>query len=167
MNKRVLVTYATMAGSTGEIAAAIGDTLAFRGFSVDVKPVKENPPLQGYQGVAIGSAIRCSQWLREAAKFLRKNQAQLNGIPVALFSVHMWNLGEDEASRAARQAYTAPLRQLFPQAQEAFFAGRIELTKLSFLDRMGVKAGAQEAGIPLSDLRNWDQIRAWANTIFA
>ncbi len=167
MNERILVTYATMSGTTAQIAAAIADTLASRGFSVDVKPVKENPSLQSYQYVVIGSAIRCSKWLGEAVKFVKKNQAQLNGIPVALFSAHLWNLGEDEASRAEREAYTAELRQLLPGAQEAFFAGAIDLAKLSFFDRAGLQAGAKDAGISLDDQRDWDQIRAWANAIFA
>ena len=43
MNNRILVTYATRAGSTAEVAAAIAETLAARGYAVDVKPVKEKP----------------------------------------------------------------------------------------------------------------------------
>lgn len=166
MNKRVLVTYATMSGTTVEIAAAVAETLVSRGFSADVKPLKENPSVQGYSSVVIGSAVRCSKWLGEAVKFVKKNQAQLNGVPVAIFSAHLWNLGEDQASRAAREAYTAEIRQLLPGAQEAFFAGSIDLAKLSFFDRKGVEAGAKGAGISLEDHRDWEQIRAWANTIF-
>ncbi len=36
--ERLLVVYASFAGSTIEVAAAIGQTLAGRGFSVDVRP---------------------------------------------------------------------------------------------------------------------------------
>ena len=43
MDNRILVTYATRAGSTAEVAAAIAETLAARGYAVDVKPVKEKP----------------------------------------------------------------------------------------------------------------------------
>ena len=167
MNKRVLVAYATMSGTTVAIAATIAETLVARGFSADVKPLKENPSVQGYSYVVIGSAVRCSKWLGEAVKFVKKNQAQLNGMPVAIFSAHLWNLGEDEASRAAREAYTADIRQLLPGAQEAFFAGSIDLAKLSFFDRKGLEAGAKDAGISLEDQRDWEQIRAWANTIIA
>ena len=52
MNKRVLVTYATRAGSTAEIAQAIAGTLAARGYAVDVKPVKEKPQLTGLTSTA-------------------------------------------------------------------------------------------------------------------
>ncbi len=47
-----------------------------------------------------------------------------------------------------------------PQA-EAFFAGKMELAKLSFLDRMIVEAMKGQD----QDLRDWDTVRAWAREI--
>lgn len=66
MNKRILVTYATHTGSTVDVAAAIGETLGARGFAVDVRPVKENPSVDGYQAVVMGSAVNGAKWLPEA-----------------------------------------------------------------------------------------------------
>ena len=66
MNDRILVTYATRAGSTAEVAAACAETLAARGYAVDVKPVKEKTQLTGYSAVVLGSAIRMGDWLPEA-----------------------------------------------------------------------------------------------------
>lgn len=160
MNNRILVTYATRAGSTVEVAAAIGETLSARGFAVDVKPVKDQPPLDGYQAVIMGSAIRMGQWLPEAVDFAKTNQQALSQIPVALFTVHIMNLGDDEQSRAARLAYLNPIRPLLKPVNEVFFAGEIDPAKLSFVDRlMGKMVKA-----PLGDLRDWDNIRNWANT---
>lgn len=167
MEKRILVTYATKAGSTAEIAAKTGEILASRGFSVDVIPVKENPSLAGYQAVVIGSAIRIGKWLSEAEKFVRSNQAQLSRIPVALFSVHLENLGDGEAEQAARRAYTAPIRELLPQAQEAFFPGKIDYATLSFLDRTLAKAMAKQTGLAIGDFRDWDQVQDWSSSVFA
>jgi menaquinone-dependent protoporphyrinogen oxidase len=166
-NNHILVTYATRAGSTAEVADAIGETLAARGYVVDVKPIKENPSLEGYQAVVIGSAIRIAGWLSEAVKFVQNNQAELNNLQVALFSVHLENLGEDEASRANREAYTAPVRQLLPSAQEAFFAGKMDLSTVSFLDRTLLKAMGKTEGSSMGDHRDWDLIRAWAERVFA
>jgi len=53
MTQKILVTYATRAGSTTEIAAEIGQTLVARGFNVEVKPVKEVSSLAGYQSVIL------------------------------------------------------------------------------------------------------------------
>lgn len=165
MNQRILVTYATKAGSTAEMAAAIGETLAGRGFSVDARLIKEKPALDGYTAVVLGSAIRMGSWLPEAVDFIRRNQAQLNRLPVALFTAHMLNRGEDEASRAARQAYTAPLRVLLPNASETFFAGKIDYNTLSFIDRVLAKAVEKQTNTPPGDFRDWDQIHAWAQAI--
>lgn len=145
------------AGSTAEIATAIGESLSQRGIAVDVKPVKEKPDLDGYQVVLMGSAVRMGQWLPEAVDFIEANQAALNQLPVALFTVHMNNLGHNEESRSARRAYLDTVRPMLTDAEKAYFAGEIDFSRLSFLDRLIVKAvGSSEA-----DERDWDAIRAW------
>src|SRR4030066_566370 len=54
----ILVPYATRAGSTAEVADAIGKNLAQNGAVVDVSAVKKVQSLNGYQAVVLGSAIR-------------------------------------------------------------------------------------------------------------
>lgn len=159
MNQKILVAYASKAGSTAEIAAAVGQTLSASGVSVDVLPVQKVSGLQDYSAVVLGSAVRMGQWLSEATKWVEANQAALQSLPVAAFSVHMLNRGEDETSRSAREAYTAPLRQKITPCAEAFFAGRMDLSKLSFLDRTISKALKAKD----EDLRDWDAIHSWAD----
>ena len=163
MNKRILVTYATRAGSTVEAATAIGEVIAARGFEVDVKPVKDKPSLDGYQAVLIGSAIRMGAWLPEAIEFVKANQRTLNQVPVALFTVHMLNRDNDKESRANRLAYLKDIRPLLDSAEEVFFAGKFDMSRLSFLDRMISKAVRAVD----EDCRDWEKIRGWAQTIFA
>lgn len=163
MNKRILITYATRAGSTVEVAAAIGEVIAARGFEVDVKPVKEKPSLDGYQAVLVGSAIRMGNWLPEAIEFVKENQEVLNQMPVALFTVHMLNREDDAESRANRLAYLRDVRPLLDSAEEVFFAGKFDMSRLSFLDRMISKAVRAVD----EDCRDWDNIRRWAQTVFA
>jgi menaquinone-dependent protoporphyrinogen oxidase len=161
MNNRVLVTYATRAGSTSEIAAAIGESLSQRGLLVDVKPVKDNPSLNGYQAVIMGSAIRMGNWLPEAVDFVKTNQSSLNAMPVALYTVHMLNTGDDDTSRNARLAYLNNVRPLLNTAQEAYFTGKMDFSRLSFMDRFISKmVKAVE-----SDQRDWDNIKQWAKTV--
>lgn len=172
MNKRILVTYATRAGSTSEIAAAIGETLGGRGFQVEVKPVKAKPALNGYNAVILGSAIRMANWLPEMVEYIQANQVALKqsmamGMPVAFFTVHMLNLGEDEVSRAARAAYTAPIHQLLSPVNEVFFAGKIDYASLSFFDRLMAMAIEKQTGAAPGDKRDWEKIRGWANLVMA
>jgi len=164
MDKKILITYATKAGSTVEIAAVIGETLSKRGFQVDVKPVSENPTLDGYQAVLMGSAIRMGSWLPEAVEFVRKNQAALQQLPTSIFTVHMLNAGDDETSHAARQAYTAPVRELLPNVGEVFFKGKLDPKTLSFFDRLIAKA-VETPDNPPGDFRDWDAIRGWTENV--
>jgi menaquinone-dependent protoporphyrinogen oxidase len=166
MTNRILVAYATRAGSTVEVAAAIGEALSGRGFLVDVKPVKEKPSVEGCQAVVIGSAIRMGSWLPEAVNFVKNNQAQLCRIPTALFTVHMLNRGEDEASCQARQAYTAAVRQVLTPVDEVFFNGKMDYSRLSFLDRTIAKAVEKQTDSRAGDFRDWEKIRAWAQGLY-
>jgi menaquinone-dependent protoporphyrinogen oxidase len=162
MNNRILITYATRAGSTVEVSQAIAETLVQRGYLVDVIPIKENPQLDGYHAVVIGSAIRMGNWLPEAVKFVQENQQALKQVPVAFYTVHMLNTGEDEASRNARQDYLNQVRPLLIPAAEAFFAGKMDFSRLSFVDRLIAKmVKAVE-----SDGRDWEEIRSWSQTVF-
>ena len=167
MNKRILVVYATKAGSTVEVAAVIGEVLSGRGYEVEVKPIKENPPVDGYQAVIVGSAIRMSNWLPEAVDFVKKNQARLSQMPTAFFTCHRLNTGDDATSRKVREAYTAPVRQILTPQAEVFFSGELDHAKLNFVDRTLAKAVEKSTNTPEGDARDWSKIRGWAQTVFA
>lgn len=159
---RVLIAYASATGSTVDIAAAIGQTLGERAFSVDVRPVKENPSLAGYQAVIVGSAVQGAHWLPEAVDWVEANQADLNRLPAALFCVHFFFCGEDENSQKTRTSYLNQVRPLVPSAATAFFAGRFDQRTTA----QGLPDGL--AGLtPTWDHRDWDKIRAWAQAVFA
>ena len=158
MDSKILIVYASKCGSTGEVAQAIGQSLCDQGASVDVRPVKAMTSVEGYRAVLVGSAIRMGQWLPEAVDFLKKNQARLSQMPTAFFTVHMQNVDDRPESQAARAAYVAPVRQLVTPSAEAFFAGKIELARMSFFDRLLSQAMKAKD----EDLRDWAKIRAWA-----
>ena len=165
MSNRVLVTYATRTRSTAEVAKAISEVLTTRGFAVDVKPVKEKPSLDGYHGVILGSAIRMGAWLPEMIKFIRDNQAKLNEVPTAIFTVHMLNTGNDSANHDAQRAYTLPVHKMLHPVDEAFFAGNLDISKLSLPDRVLTKIMANDQDLKVGDLRDWNKIRAWAREV--
>lgn len=86
---RVLVTYATMFGSTAEIAERIGERLTVAGFDVDVLHANEDIDLRKYDAVVAGSPMYGNKWLSDAALLLYANTETLNRIPLAIFSVGM------------------------------------------------------------------------------
>lgn len=162
MTKRVLITFATRAGSTVGVAEAIGAELGRRGLEVDIQPVTANPTVDKYEAVILGSAIRMANWLPEMVEFIKRKQQVLRSLPIALFTVHILNTGADETSRTARLAYLNTIRPLLNPVDEVFFTGRIDLETLSFVDRLMVKMVKS----PIGDFRDWDGIRAWSAAIF-
>jgi menaquinone-dependent protoporphyrinogen oxidase len=70
MSDKILVAYATAAGSTGEAAEEIGKTLRAGGAAVDVRRAKEVTDVSRYGAVVLGTGIRAGQVYNEAAAFV-------------------------------------------------------------------------------------------------
>ncbi|HET9908221.1 MAG TPA: flavodoxin domain-containing protein [Anaerolineales bacterium] len=167
MNRHILVRYATRAGSTLEIAEVIGEVLYARNFIVDIWPVNEKLSIKGYGAIVMGSCIRGGGWLPEMVRFIRENKTQLNKIPIATFTVHVLNRGDDENSRAARETYMAPIREMISPVYEAFFAGKVDFSTLSLLDFVSARALQPQVAAHSGDFRDWDKVRSWAQTLFS
>ncbi len=161
MPEKILVAYATRAGSTGEVAAAIGETLKALGHEVDVLPLKNVTSLAGYGAVVIGSAVRFGSWLPEAVKFVEQKRQLLRQRPLAIFAVHILNTEDDPTSQQNRHLYLEPVRKLVTPRAEALFAGVGDPTKVSFVERQVYKA----VKAPQGDFRSWQAIHDWAASL--
>jgi len=158
--KKVLIAYASKTGTTVGVAEAIGKTLGGRGFSADVRPIKEKPSLAGYQAALIGSSITGGKWQPEAVDYVRTNQAALRQIPLELFLVHFFFRGDSENDRKMREYFMEEIRPFLPQTPVTFFAGRFDRRTTG----VGLP-GALAALTPTIDRRDWGKIRAWAEKI--
>src|SRR5512139_3569288 len=87
MPDKILVTYASRAGSTAGVAEAIGKTLSEKGAQVDVIPMADVKDLSPYEAVVAGSAIRAAKWLPEAVRFIQTHRSTLAQKPFAMFTV--------------------------------------------------------------------------------
>lgn len=161
MKQRILVTYASKAGSTGEVAKAIGDVLAAKGAAVDVLPVDAVKNAQDYQAVIVGSAIRMGRWIPAAAKFVEANKAHLGKVPTAYFNCGGGLREENEKNRAEALGYMDAVSAVVKPVAVGAFAGKLDFKKLSFLDGMILKAMGDKEG----DWRPWEAIRAWAGSL--
>jgi menaquinone-dependent protoporphyrinogen oxidase len=163
MSKKILITYASKCGSTGEVASAIGKTLAQTGARVDVLPLSKVTNLSGYQAVFVGSAIRMGNWLHAAADFVGENRAILQSVPTAYFTVCATMIEDTPAKRARAAGFIEPVRAVLTPAAEGYFAGKVDPNSLSFIENISLKAKS----VPQGDFRDWDKITNWAQSTYA
>lgn len=189
--KKILVTYATMAGSTAEVAEAVYETLAAEGYAPDLKPLQDVANVEGYDAVVLGGPMILG-WHREARRFLRAHSSALGHIPFALFATAM-SLTEtgtraldgveiyideklaqspaDPSRMTLRERYASVSNYLRPILRSArpakptsvaFFGGRLNYGRLKWWAVLfAILIVRAQAG----DKRNWESIRAWAKSL--
>ena len=160
---KILVAYATKAGSTAEVAAEIGRVVESKsGCKVDVHPVGKLNGVDGYDAVIIGSGIRTGKWLPEATKFVERHRDALSRVPVAYFVVCLTLKDDTEENRSTVAAYLDPVREVVQPVEVGLFAGAMDYSKLPFILRLMMKA----MKAPQGDFRDWEAIRAWARQVY-
>ena len=163
MSNRVLVAYASRAGSTAEVAEAIGKTLAEGGARVDVRLMKEVDGLSAYSAVVAGSAIQGGKWLPEAMDFMRSYQAELARKPFAAFLVCITLGMKDNKYRDGVAKWLEPVRAMVRPVSEGLFAGKLEAGRMPLsVDAVMLRAAVAFGALPQGDHRDWDAIRAWS-----
>jgi menaquinone-dependent protoporphyrinogen oxidase len=164
MDDRILVAYATAAGSTGEVAEAIGEALREEGAAVDVRRAKKMDDVSGYGAVVVGTGVRAGRPYQEAVSFVEKNQQALGGVRVAYFLVCM-TMGQDTAeNRNEAETFLSPVLEAAPQVEPVavgLFGGELDYGKLPLPLRLVMKAMKRPEG----DVRDWEAIGAWAREI--
>ena len=166
-NKKILITYASRAGSTAEIAEAIGKTLSQGATQVEVLPMQHVKELSVYQAVAPGSAIRSSKWLPEAMQFIKTHRAVLSQKPFATFTVCITlAMSNSDPYRQAVAAWIQPVRAQVSPVSEGLFAGMLDFNKLPLnWDTVKLRAVVALGIFPKDDRRDWKVIHEWAESI--
>jgi menaquinone-dependent protoporphyrinogen oxidase len=152
----MLVTYATKAGSTKEVAEVVARTLREHGHEADLRPAAEVGTLAPYDAVVLGTALYTGRIHRDARRFLRRHRAQLAERTLAVFAMGPKTLADDEVAGSRTQLARAlgAYPELHPRPV-AIFGGVVDPARLHFpFNRM-----------PASDARDWDAIRAWADEV--
>lgn len=163
MSKKILVAYASQAGSTAGVAEMIGKTLAEGGAQVDVLPVSQVADLSRYGAVVVGSPIQSQQWLPEAVQFVRDHQRELSRVPFATFLVCMTLAMKKGDYRQAVATWIDPVHALVRPVSTGLFAGVLDIAKIqSFSARLKFRISVLMGIWSEGDHRDWNAIHAWA-----
>lgn len=158
---RVLVAYASKAGSTAEVAAFVAKRLAEAGLAVDLRRAKSVRAVEGYRLVVVGSAIRAGHWLAEASALVKTQKNALAVRQTAFFTVCMTLHEDTPANREKVVGYLKPVREVLDPDWIEFFAGKMEYRRLALGPRLVVKA----MKVPEGDFRDWKAIGSWADRL--
>jgi menaquinone-dependent protoporphyrinogen oxidase len=156
--RRVLVAYATWAGSTAGVAERIAEVINRSGLAAEAKRAREVKDTAAYDAVVLGTAVHAGKLHPDALKFLDRNKAALEAKPLAAFVVCLAMKDGDEKVRATAATYLDPLRLRVKPVSEGLFAGAYAPEKLGFVVRQIMRM----IKAPPGDFRKWDEIEAWA-----
>jgi menaquinone-dependent protoporphyrinogen oxidase len=167
MTNKILVTYATMTGSTKGISEAIAKTLMELGANVDVIPMKEVKDISEYKAVVAGSPIQAGRWLPEAMDFMQIHGQNLNRKPFAAFLVCMTlAMTKGNNYRDAISDWLLPVRNIVPPVSEGLFSGILDIKKIpSFSDRLKFRISVMTGIWKEGDHRDWEAVRIWTTNL--
>jgi menaquinone-dependent protoporphyrinogen oxidase len=164
METKVLVAYASVHGSTREIAEKIAATMREGGLEVDLQPIREARKLDGYRAVVLGAPLYMFHWHKDALRFLSQHRRAIEGgLQVAIFGGGPIEESDEKGwleVRAQMEKELAKFPWLAPLAVE-IVGGKFDPTRLRFPYNL-IPAMKQMAP---SDLRDWAAIQAWARDL--
>jgi menaquinone-dependent protoporphyrinogen oxidase len=185
---KILVAYATLSGTTVEVAQAIAEEIVNRGLQVEVLPLDQVKDFDPYSAVVVGAPMIMG-WHRSALGFLKKHRRALQRLPLAVFvmAMSLTDTGEttidgvevfvdeklprppEKAGRLSfRERYARLSNYLHPILKAArpakpasigVFGGRLDYGRLKW---WAVLFAMLIVRAPAGEKRNWPAIRLWA-----
>ena len=185
--KKILITYATNAGSTAKVAEAVAAELA-QTAQVDILPLEKATALDGYSAIVLGAPMIVG-WHRGALAFLKRNQTALGQKPLAIFVTCVNLTKTDETSledvpllideklpkapkNPARLSikenystpknYLTPILKLVKPVSIGIFGGSLQYFSMKWWQVPFVLLAIQAAP---GDKRNWKAISEWGGQV--
>jgi menaquinone-dependent protoporphyrinogen oxidase len=165
MSHRILVAYASLCGSTAEIAEAAGHVLSAKGADVSVCDVADVTDVESYDAVLLGTAIRMGRPVKSMRTFIRQHAEDVAARPNAVFSVGATPKERTPHAIAEASHFVAPLVSAVAPLSVALFAGKIDPSQLPLPWRALIEHAEPGSRLSAGDWRDWDAIDRWVEEI--
>jgi menaquinone-dependent protoporphyrinogen oxidase len=172
---QILILYSTTDGHTIEICKRIQQTLEANGDEVQLKDLKDKPELVAgtFDKVVIGASIRYGKHQPLVNEFIRKNQATLEQMPNALFSVNVVARKPEKNTPETNPYLKKFLAQIDWKPQLlGVFAGRLDYPSLGFVDKhmirliMWMTKGPTDPTLTI-EFTDWNKVEEFGRKISA
>jgi len=164
----LLVAYASLYGSTQEMAQTLTTILREAGYPTQLSPIEDVTALESYAAVILGSPIHCGLWAKPMQQFFYQKRQELQKRPLYTWITCMRVLENGGYDHAQKYYITSDIRKLATIRSIEVFAGRILPSKLSWEDYTDLHQrydGNQEIVYQQGDHREWARFRAWGEFI--
>lgn len=179
---KALIAYGTRFGATAGTAQELAKVLEEEGLDVKVADLKTEKinDFSEYNLVVVGSGMSMGNWASEVEDFVKKSRASFEGKKLALFISSLKPVEE----KAGRTAAVARIRKVgvddkilkynLTPISIGIFGGVINYNKIGFFMRKAMeigynsalqKHGFKEVEAGVYDLRDWNEIRSWAQEL--
>ncbi|MGD0911726.1 MAG: flavodoxin domain-containing protein [Terracidiphilus sp.] len=167
MLRPILVAYSTCTGSTGEVAEFIAGEFRHAGLDVEVARMCDLNDFRRYSAAILGAPIYLGKLPAETGDFLKRYRSHIALLPTWFYALGPIR-GKPWEYRNAREHALSWLKD-FPWLEvENFkiFGGRFNPKQMPFPYNLATQLPASPLkGHPMTDVRNWKDIRAWASSI--
>ncbi|MHA1490882.1 MAG: flavodoxin domain-containing protein [Promethearchaeota archaeon] len=172
--KKVLIVYGTRYGSTEEVSNKIVNTLKEKAIDTSVINFKDlitenQPNLEDYDGIIIGSGIKVGQWTKETKKFVENNLEFFKNSNVILGVFVSSGLASNpEKIVELKKEYIENVLNQYGIVADLYdvFGGVLDLSKdsnIGFLGKKMIKMVSKDdpriKPNQRNDLRDWNQIK--------
>jgi menaquinone-dependent protoporphyrinogen oxidase len=155
---RILVAWASRRGGTEGIAEIIADGLRGGGHDVIVGPAADfTRIIEAFDAVIVGSALYANRWMRDALRFVTRNEAFLRSVPT-------WFFSSGPLDDSAQRGEIGPVRRVAAAMDRVGALGHVTFGGRLTPDAKGFVAHAM-ARTHAGDWRDPERIRAWTADI--
>jgi menaquinone-dependent protoporphyrinogen oxidase len=168
--KKILIIYASLHGSTAQIAEFMGEKLKKEGIIVAVKSIEDDIDFSSYSGTIMGAPIHRGKWMDGAVEFVKKNRIEFDQLPFVCFYTCMSKAKQPPSQQTLKElaSYQTAMSELFPtivHSNIGSFAGMLDYEKCNFLTKLVMWFIMRKNSLEAGDYRDWKAIESWLSDV--